>query len=335
MVHLSYGMNKPASPNLLSETEIVARMAEATLGSEKVDWRWYMQDNARIRGAIERVIDGFHDFNVRVAKTRRLPSRRRFTRPGLEDRERQGAVHPACGRYRYAFASRAQEARPAPDDLDDDALARPVQHDDLRPGRPLSRRLRSAPAWSSSIATISRCSASRTATGSTWKASGKTASNAAPRASCWSNTTSRAAVSARITPETNPLVPLHSFALGAGTPASKSIPVLLTLARPRCRKRRADEASCGDHRCPPRRRPPSRGRAAPPLFHASSAGDSQGRIVADMLSIMARPPTFVLPQSCRRRRNIAEWRTMSNALPTFPVTIEPAAGSSRPMRTSP
>ncbi len=38
MVHISYGMNKPASPNLLSEIAIVARMAHATLGSTKVDW---------------------------------------------------------------------------------------------------------------------------------------------------------------------------------------------------------------------------------------------------------------------------------------------------------
>jgi hypothetical protein len=32
-------MNKPASPDLLSETAIVARMAEATLGSARPDWR--------------------------------------------------------------------------------------------------------------------------------------------------------------------------------------------------------------------------------------------------------------------------------------------------------
>jgi anaerobic selenocysteine-containing dehydrogenase len=36
MVHISYGMNKPASPNLLSEIAIVARMAEATLGSARL-----------------------------------------------------------------------------------------------------------------------------------------------------------------------------------------------------------------------------------------------------------------------------------------------------------
>ena len=68
MVHMSYGMNKPASPHLLSETVIVARMADATLGSNKVDWRWFAQDYARIRDAIEKVIPGFERFNERVAQ---------------------------------------------------------------------------------------------------------------------------------------------------------------------------------------------------------------------------------------------------------------------------
>ncbi|NRR28774.1 FdhF/YdeP family oxidoreductase [Oxalobacteraceae bacterium] len=68
MVHLSYGMNTPASPGLLSETAIVARMAAATLGSTAIDWNWYAADYARIRDAIERVFDDFYDFNKRVAK---------------------------------------------------------------------------------------------------------------------------------------------------------------------------------------------------------------------------------------------------------------------------
>jgi molybdopterin-dependent oxidoreductase alpha subunit len=67
MVHISYGLNKPASPRLLSEVAIVAGMADATLGSGRVDWNWYVQDYARIRDAIERSIDGFHDYNARVA----------------------------------------------------------------------------------------------------------------------------------------------------------------------------------------------------------------------------------------------------------------------------
>ncbi|MGN8554757.1 UNVERIFIED_CONTAM: hypothetical protein OHV15_19475 [Microbacterium sp. SLM126] len=68
MVHISYGMNKPASPHLLSETMIVARMADATLGSNKVDWLWFAQDYARIRDAIEKVIPGFERYNERVAR---------------------------------------------------------------------------------------------------------------------------------------------------------------------------------------------------------------------------------------------------------------------------
>jgi molybdopterin-dependent oxidoreductase alpha subunit len=68
MVHMSYGMNKPASPNLRSETAIVAGMAEATLGNiHGIDWRDYASDYSKIRDAIEKVFDGFYDFNKRVA----------------------------------------------------------------------------------------------------------------------------------------------------------------------------------------------------------------------------------------------------------------------------
>jgi len=67
MVHISYGMNKPASPNLLSEIAIVGRMAHATLGSSKVDWLGYVEDYSRVRDAIEKVIDGFENYNERVS----------------------------------------------------------------------------------------------------------------------------------------------------------------------------------------------------------------------------------------------------------------------------
>ena len=68
MVHISFGMNQPASPMLRSETAIVAGMARATLGSDKVDWKGYTANYASIRDDIERVFDGFADFNERVAK---------------------------------------------------------------------------------------------------------------------------------------------------------------------------------------------------------------------------------------------------------------------------
>jgi molybdopterin-dependent oxidoreductase alpha subunit len=66
MVHISYGINKPASPHLLSETVIVARMAYATLKNSRTSWLWYAEDYARIRDAIEAVFPGFEDYNERI-----------------------------------------------------------------------------------------------------------------------------------------------------------------------------------------------------------------------------------------------------------------------------
>lgn len=67
MVHLSSGINAPASEQLLSEPAIVAHLAEATLGQRsKVPWRALMADYDRIRDLIARVFDDFHDFNARV-----------------------------------------------------------------------------------------------------------------------------------------------------------------------------------------------------------------------------------------------------------------------------
>ncbi|ACR31748.1 FdhF/YdeP family oxidoreductase [Burkholderia glumae] len=69
MVHVSYGMNQPASPNLLSETAIVARMAMALFGpDDTVDWRGYLNDYARVRDAIEATLPGFENYNARIAQ---------------------------------------------------------------------------------------------------------------------------------------------------------------------------------------------------------------------------------------------------------------------------
>lgn len=66
MVHISSGMNKPASPHLLSEPAIIARMAAATLPQSQIAWLWMVEDYDRIRDKIAEVIDGFEDFNARV-----------------------------------------------------------------------------------------------------------------------------------------------------------------------------------------------------------------------------------------------------------------------------
>jgi molybdopterin-dependent oxidoreductase alpha subunit len=68
MVHISVGINPPASEHLLSEPAIVARLAAATLGARSnVPWLWLVEDYARIRDQIEKVFPDFKDFNRRVA----------------------------------------------------------------------------------------------------------------------------------------------------------------------------------------------------------------------------------------------------------------------------
>ncbi|TXI24966.1 MAG: FdhF/YdeP family oxidoreductase [Roseateles sp.] len=67
MVHLSYGINAPASEHLMSEPAIVARLASATLAPwSKVPWLWLIEDYSRIRDKIEEVFSEFRDFNKRV-----------------------------------------------------------------------------------------------------------------------------------------------------------------------------------------------------------------------------------------------------------------------------
>ncbi len=67
VVQMSCGVLTPASPHLLSEVEIIARLAEAVFGAKsKVPWRWLACDYDRIRSLIERVIPGFEDYNRRA-----------------------------------------------------------------------------------------------------------------------------------------------------------------------------------------------------------------------------------------------------------------------------
>ncbi len=67
VVQKSRGMLAPASKHLLSEVEIIARLAEAVRGTASpVLWRWLAEDYDRIRSLIERVVPGFEDFADRV-----------------------------------------------------------------------------------------------------------------------------------------------------------------------------------------------------------------------------------------------------------------------------
>ncbi|MGW0700441.1 FdhF/YdeP family oxidoreductase [Streptomyces sp. NPDC002867] len=69
MVHASRGNLPPASPHLLSEPAIVARMARAVLGpASKTPWEEFEKDYGTIRDRIARVVPGFEDFNEKIAR---------------------------------------------------------------------------------------------------------------------------------------------------------------------------------------------------------------------------------------------------------------------------
>ena len=65
VVHQSRGVLKPVSDHLLSEPDIVAGLARATLG---VSWDHLIDDYSLIRDLIEQVIPGFDNYNDRLQK---------------------------------------------------------------------------------------------------------------------------------------------------------------------------------------------------------------------------------------------------------------------------
>jgi molybdopterin-dependent oxidoreductase alpha subunit len=67
VVQRSRGRMKPASEHLLSEPEIVARLAQATLAPRsKVRWAWLAEDYDRVRDLIAKVVPGTEAYNQRV-----------------------------------------------------------------------------------------------------------------------------------------------------------------------------------------------------------------------------------------------------------------------------
>ena len=219
MVHRSTGRNEPASPWLLSEPEIVARLAEATLPDSRVRWRWLVQDHDRIRDEIARVVPGFEDFKARVRAPGGflLPNAARERRWDTSSGRAEFHVHPL------------PVALPA--DADTLLLATIRSHDqynttiygdhDRYRGVKGERR----------VVLISPQDLRRL---------GLQAGERVTLESLGDDGQTRrvhdfllvahelpAGCIASYYPETNPLVPLSAVADGAGTPASKSVPVRL------------------------------------------------------------------------------------------------------------
>ena len=67
VVESSRGMLQPVSDDLINETQIVCRMAMATLGDRSVvNWKRYHDSYDSVRDDIEKCIPGFEDYNIKV-----------------------------------------------------------------------------------------------------------------------------------------------------------------------------------------------------------------------------------------------------------------------------
>ncbi|MER5761124.1 FdhF/YdeP family oxidoreductase [Streptomyces sp. NPDC002082] len=218
MVHSSRGNLAPASPHLLSEPAIVARMARAVLGdTSRTPWEQFEGDYAAIRDRISRVVPGFEDFNARVA------------RPG-------GFQLPHAPRDERRFPTKTGKAN---------FTAAPVEYPHLPPGRLLLQTLRSHDQYNTTIyglddryrgitggrrvvmvnpedaAELGLADGSYTDLVGEWRDG---VERRAPGFRVVHYPTARGCAAAYY-PETNVLVPLDSTADVSNTPASKSVVV--------------------------------------------------------------------------------------------------------------
>ncbi|QES50657.1 hypothetical protein DEJ50_25300 [Streptomyces venezuelae] len=216
MVHSSRGNLTPASPHLLSEPAIVARMARAVLGSaSRTPWEEFERDYAAIRERISRVVPGFEDFNTRIA------------RPG-------GFTLPHAPRDERRFPTKTGKAN---------FTAAPVEYPEVPEGRLLLQTLRSHDQYNTTIyglddryrgitggrrvvlvhpadaAELGLADGAYTDLVSEWKDG---VERRAPGFRVVHYPTARGCAAAYY-PETNVLVPLDSTADVSNTPASKSV----------------------------------------------------------------------------------------------------------------
>ncbi|WP_329024285.1 FdhF/YdeP family oxidoreductase [Streptomyces sp. NBC_01423] len=217
-VHASRGNLTPASPHLLSEPAIVARLARSVLGpGSTTPWEEFEKDYATIRDRISRVVPGFENFNARIAH------------PG-------GFTLPHGPRDSRRFPTTTGKAN---------FTAAPVEFPELSEGRLLLQTLRSHDQYNTTIyglddryrgikggrrvvlvhpddaTALGLADGSYTDLVSEWKDG---VERRAPGFRVVHYPTARGCAAAYY-PETNVLVPLDSTADTSNTPASKSVVV--------------------------------------------------------------------------------------------------------------
>lgn len=96
VVQTSKGTRKPPSDQLKSEVAIIAELAQATMPDSPIDWITYSHQYDYIREAIEQVIPGFENYNLRVRKPGGfyLPNGARERRFNTPDGKAQFSVCP-------------------------------------------------------------------------------------------------------------------------------------------------------------------------------------------------------------------------------------------------
>ena len=226
MVHASEGVGKPIAETQRSETSIVAGIANAVLGKEKLDWLALAADYNKIRDHIAATIPGFSDFNAKcdikggfylgnaAAEFRfnTLNNKAQFSSARLPD-----SLFPQLGDVEVPFTLQTLRSHDQYNTtiygLDDRYRGVYGQREVLFIHPEDMADLGFAAGDDVDIETLWNDGITRKVFGF------KLVPYNIPKGNL-----------AAYYPETNPLVPLSSFGDGSGTPTSKSVPVKVTLS---------------------------------------------------------------------------------------------------------
>jgi molybdopterin-dependent oxidoreductase alpha subunit len=226
MVHASEGVGKPIADTQRSETAIVAGIANAVLGNEKLDWLALAADYNKIRDHIAATIPGFSDFNAKcdikggfylgnaAAEFRfnTLNNKAQFSSARLPD-----SLFPQLGDVEVPFTLQTLRSHDQYNTtiygLDDRYRGVYGQREVLFIHPEDMEKLGFAAGDNVDIETLWNDGITRKVFGF------KLVPYNIPKGNL-----------AAYYPETNPLVPLSSFGDGSGTPTSKSVPVKVTLS---------------------------------------------------------------------------------------------------------
>ncbi|MDN3919036.1 FdhF/YdeP family oxidoreductase [Roseateles violae] len=235
MVHLSMGLNAPASEHLLSEPMLIARLAVATLPESRTPWLALAGDYALIRDKIAAVFPDFAGFNEKIRtpggfRLRNTASERVWA---TDSGKAEFRVHPVPT---DTAVHRARDATGR--DTPVFALATVRSHDQYNTTiYGLDDRYRGVYGHRRVVFINAEDLRAIGLKAGDWvdltslyaDGAGGFEQRRAERFLLVEYDIPRGCL-ASYYPETNPLVPLQSFAIGARTPTSKSIPVTLRVS---------------------------------------------------------------------------------------------------------